>query len=319
MPQEFSAVLVKGRSNYISLRRLDVAVTRQTARSSSKRSSTSSAISGSGPTGPTTARRSDLDFRPLASVWDAVQSENGNCLGRECPRNKECFYFQARRRVWIGQPADRQPRALRDRPGAPGSGLRPPSRVRRRDLRRGPHARSRRRRAHGPPAFEHRRRSHAGPAVQRSDRKGLARPITSFTKPWSRSRVPANGRRRFLRSTSPTGSSRQGSSSTAGSAARSAGPTCSARSCASWPRPSIEAPRQIEKPEQRIELTAAQRPLRALADQIATLDPPDSPTTRSTGSSSKSKRGGGSGWPRPRSTWARACASCCSTRCRPAS
>src|SRR5262249_8260849 len=29
MPQEFSAVLVKGRSNYISLRRLDVAVQRQ--------------------------------------------------------------------------------------------------------------------------------------------------------------------------------------------------------------------------------------------------------------------------------------------------
>jgi ATP-dependent DNA helicase DinG len=31
MPQEFSAVLVKGRSNYISLRRLDVAVQRQDA------------------------------------------------------------------------------------------------------------------------------------------------------------------------------------------------------------------------------------------------------------------------------------------------
>src|SRR3954453_10479383 len=29
MPQEFSAVLVKGRSNYISLRRLDVAIKRQ--------------------------------------------------------------------------------------------------------------------------------------------------------------------------------------------------------------------------------------------------------------------------------------------------
>ena len=100
MPQEFSAVLVKGRSNYISLRRLDVA---------------------DGPRGGTFQRqeefdqlgeirlwanrtsdgtRSDLDFRPLPSVWDAVQSENGNCLGRDCPRNKECFYFQARRRVW---------------------------------------------------------------------------------------------------------------------------------------------------------------------------------------------------------------------------
>ena len=48
----------------------------------------------------TDGSRSDLDFRPLPGVWDAVQSENGNCLGRDCPRNKECFYFQARRRVW---------------------------------------------------------------------------------------------------------------------------------------------------------------------------------------------------------------------------
>ena len=33
------------------------------------------------------------------SVWEAVQSENGNCLGRQCPRYKECFFYQARRRV----------------------------------------------------------------------------------------------------------------------------------------------------------------------------------------------------------------------------
>ncbi len=44
--------------------------------------------------------RSDLDFRPLPSVWDAVASENGNCLGRNCPRYKDCFYFKARRRMW---------------------------------------------------------------------------------------------------------------------------------------------------------------------------------------------------------------------------
>ena len=43
--------------------------------------------------------RSDLDFRPYPSVWEAVQSEDGNCLGRECPRHKECFFYQARRRV----------------------------------------------------------------------------------------------------------------------------------------------------------------------------------------------------------------------------
>ncbi len=43
--------------------------------------------------------RSDLSFRPFPAVWEAVQSEDGNCLGRECPKYKECFFYQARRRV----------------------------------------------------------------------------------------------------------------------------------------------------------------------------------------------------------------------------
>jgi ATP-dependent DNA helicase DinG len=99
MPQEFSAVLVKGRSNYISLRRLNVAIQRQeglferpeeidqlaTIRMWSQRT-----VDGS---------RSDLDFRPLPSVWEAIQSEDGNCLGRECPNHQECFFYKARRRM----------------------------------------------------------------------------------------------------------------------------------------------------------------------------------------------------------------------------
>ncbi len=100
MPQEFSAVLVKGRGNYISLRRLDVARARSsvTFQKQEEFDQLAEIRMWAGRTSDGT--RSDLDFRPLPSVWDAVQSENGNCLGRDCPRNKECFYFQARRRVW---------------------------------------------------------------------------------------------------------------------------------------------------------------------------------------------------------------------------
>jgi ATP-dependent DNA helicase DinG len=32
-------------------------------------------------------------------VWEAVQSEDGNCLGKECPRHSECFFYGARRRA----------------------------------------------------------------------------------------------------------------------------------------------------------------------------------------------------------------------------
>jgi ATP-dependent DNA helicase DinG len=100
MPQEFTAVLVKGRSNYISLRRMEAAAARAGSvfqypdefdQLSAIRAWSRSTEDGS---------RSDLDFRPLPAVWDAVASENGNCLGRKCPRYKDCFYFQARRRMW---------------------------------------------------------------------------------------------------------------------------------------------------------------------------------------------------------------------------
>jgi ATP-dependent DNA helicase DinG len=100
MPQEFSAVLVKGRANYISLRRLDVALARQMGMFQSQEESDqlSEIRKWASRTGDGT--RSDLDFRPLGNVWDAVQSDSGNCLGRECSRNKDCFYFKARRRIW---------------------------------------------------------------------------------------------------------------------------------------------------------------------------------------------------------------------------
>jgi ATP-dependent DNA helicase DinG len=97
---EFSAVLVKGRSNYISLRRLDVAIQRQDSlfQRPEDMDQLATIRLWSNRTGD--GSRSDLDFRPSPTVWEAVQSENGNCLGRDCPKYKECFFYQARRRVY---------------------------------------------------------------------------------------------------------------------------------------------------------------------------------------------------------------------------
>lgn len=103
IPLEFTAVLVKGRHNYLSLRRLDNALARasslfgteeeldqlSTLRDWSKRTRDGSL--------------SDLSFRPAGSVWDEMASDSGNCLGKKCPRYKECFYYQARRRVFNAQ------------------------------------------------------------------------------------------------------------------------------------------------------------------------------------------------------------------------
>ncbi len=100
MPQEFSAVLVKGRSNYISLRRLNAAVARAGASFLKDEEFDQIARVRLWAGSTTDGSRSDLDFKPLPNVWDSVVSENGNCLGRNCPNNKDCFYFKARRRMW---------------------------------------------------------------------------------------------------------------------------------------------------------------------------------------------------------------------------
>lgn len=99
-PEEFSAVLVKGRSNYISRRRLQVAQARaqQTLFEEGAHHQLHQIAEWAHSTRD--GSRSDLTFQPMPAVWDLVQSEHGNCLGRACPEHEQCFYYAARRRVW---------------------------------------------------------------------------------------------------------------------------------------------------------------------------------------------------------------------------
>jgi ATP-dependent DNA helicase DinG len=102
IPREFSAVLVKGRRNYISLRRLQAALARgsslfdEEARDQLKaiREWSEATVDGS---------LSDLPYAPLPAVWDEVASDHGNCMGRRCPTYRKCFYYQDRRRVQNAQ------------------------------------------------------------------------------------------------------------------------------------------------------------------------------------------------------------------------
>jgi ATP-dependent DNA helicase DinG len=100
MPVEFSAVLVKGRSNYVSLRRVEAAAARAGATFLQQEEFDQLAQIRVWAGYTDDGSRSDLDFRPLPSVWDQVASDSGNCLGRKCPSNKDCHYFRARRRMW---------------------------------------------------------------------------------------------------------------------------------------------------------------------------------------------------------------------------
>ncbi len=100
LPVEFSAVLVKGRGNYVSLRRLKGAAERQYSLFSdeSQVSDLNRLVNWANTT--TDGSRASLDFKPQPAVWDEAQSEHGNCLGRKCPTYDDCHYFKARRRVW---------------------------------------------------------------------------------------------------------------------------------------------------------------------------------------------------------------------------
>lgn len=101
LPVEFSAVLVKGRGNYISLRRLDKAVQRSTQKSLFEPEGQQQLAKIRQWAHKTTdGSRSDLVFQPKADVWDEVLSDHGDCLRKKCPSHDKCFYYAARRRVW---------------------------------------------------------------------------------------------------------------------------------------------------------------------------------------------------------------------------
>jgi ATP-dependent DNA helicase DinG len=96
MPREFTATLVKGRSNYLSLRRLGVARKRVAALLAEPGTQDELHSLDVWAKHTTDGSRSDLGFRPRPAVWDLVESDSDNCLGRKCPDYKDCFYFKAR-------------------------------------------------------------------------------------------------------------------------------------------------------------------------------------------------------------------------------
>ncbi len=98
MERDFRAVLVKGRHNYICLRRLERVRTyqkdmfrpRQEEELAKIRDWVSEAWDGS---------IQELPTRPSNDVWGMVCAERGNCRGKKCPQNERCFFMAARRKM----------------------------------------------------------------------------------------------------------------------------------------------------------------------------------------------------------------------------
>jgi ATP-dependent DNA helicase DinG len=103
IPCEFTAVLVKGRGNYVSLRRLELARKRAGSLFSGEDDLQGLQRLVQWARDSFDGSRSDLSFRPTSAVWDEVASDSSNCLGRKCPQHEACFYYRARRRVHNAQ------------------------------------------------------------------------------------------------------------------------------------------------------------------------------------------------------------------------
>src|SRR5438034_9425954 len=101
-PDEFSAVLVKGRSNYLCRRRLEQTRARQNHLFEDHRQLESLWTIEEWANDTTDGSLADLPAVPTPGVWDKVCAEHGNCLGKKCKFYEGCFWQSAKRRMQAG-------------------------------------------------------------------------------------------------------------------------------------------------------------------------------------------------------------------------
>ncbi|MDR0388971.1 MAG: ATP-dependent DNA helicase DinG, partial [Spirochaetaceae bacterium] len=95
------AVLVKGRANYLCVRRLHDALAEASVPSlgfDEGEFEELKAIAG-WAAAASAGSRSDLSFMPREAVWSRVCSEADLCLGMRCPQRENCFFMALRRKT----------------------------------------------------------------------------------------------------------------------------------------------------------------------------------------------------------------------------
>lgn len=99
LPEEFTAVLVKGRGNYLSLRRLKLASERQKTLFPDRAQLDDLHAVEDWAYETTDGTLATLPQLARPDIWDRVQSDADNCMGRRCPTYRKCFFQSARRRM----------------------------------------------------------------------------------------------------------------------------------------------------------------------------------------------------------------------------
>ncbi len=92
-------VLVKGRGNYVSIRRLKLASERQDKMMADPAARRSLHVIEDWARETLDGTLSTLPSLERMGVWDKVQSDSGNCMGRKCSNYDRCFYQTARAKM----------------------------------------------------------------------------------------------------------------------------------------------------------------------------------------------------------------------------
>jgi len=99
--EEFAAVLAKGRSNYISLRRMEAAMKQDGGNMLASEEMRELLRIKRWSEETADGSRSSMDFEPAGETWQQVASDRTNCMGRQCPNfEAKCFYQRAKRRIY---------------------------------------------------------------------------------------------------------------------------------------------------------------------------------------------------------------------------
>lgn len=95
MKKKVKVVLMKGRGNYLCLRRLEETVREQSFLDDAEYADLKAILAWSETTA--TGSRSDLAFMPVEGLWSRVCSEADACMGSRCLERERCFVLSLRR------------------------------------------------------------------------------------------------------------------------------------------------------------------------------------------------------------------------------
>jgi ATP-dependent DNA helicase DinG len=99
LPVKFTAVLGKGRNNYICFRRLELAAKARQQLFASQGQLAQLERLVQWASAVKVASLQDIDFKLDQAVWERVQSESGSCRGGQCRNYPTCHLQAARRRM----------------------------------------------------------------------------------------------------------------------------------------------------------------------------------------------------------------------------